>query len=154
MLTSKQESFCKQVALDEKNYSDAYRHSYSTDNMKDETIHRKAYELIENGKVTARIEELKASLDSKAIEKALYTREQSFNYLRDIQDKALKSEKYNDIIKAEELKGKLASLYIDTTKLIGDKDHPIESSININFIKPISDKIMKDKTPRTVEIEQ
>ena len=40
------------------NKSEAYRHAYDTDNMKPETINRKAKELFDNGKVTARVKEL------------------------------------------------------------------------------------------------
>ncbi len=42
------------------NASEAYRQAYETEDMKSETVHRKAKELMDNGKITARIEELKA----------------------------------------------------------------------------------------------
>ncbi|WGE88065.1 terminase small subunit [Actinobacillus equuli subsp. haemolyticus] len=58
-LTPKQEAFAlKYVELG--NASEAYRQAYNTDEMKSETVHRKANELMSNGKITARIDELKA----------------------------------------------------------------------------------------------
>jgi phage terminase small subunit len=66
-LTQKQEAFAQKMAelsFDSKdataNASDAYRFCYSTGKMKPETIHREAYALLQNPKVAARIDELKA----------------------------------------------------------------------------------------------
>ncbi|MCL5286301.1 MAG: terminase small subunit [Nitrospirae bacterium] len=58
-LTPKQEKFCLEY-LECGNASKAYRASYTTDKMKDATIHRKAYELLQNGKIAARIDGLRA----------------------------------------------------------------------------------------------
>lgn len=57
-LTAKQEKFCQGVAKG-LTYSDAYREAYNAKKMKMETINRKAAELMNNGKITARVEELK-----------------------------------------------------------------------------------------------
>lgn len=38
--------------------SEAYRHAYNTENMKPTSVNRKAKELFDNGKITARMEEL------------------------------------------------------------------------------------------------
>ena len=57
-LTAKQEKFCQGVAKG-LTYSDAYRKAYDADKMKAETINRKAKELIDNGKIAARIDKLK-----------------------------------------------------------------------------------------------
>ena len=56
-LTLKQEHFVK-AYIEAGNASEAYRIAYDADKMKAETIHRKANELISNGKITARIEEM------------------------------------------------------------------------------------------------
>lgn len=57
-LTDKQEIFCKEyVKTDNKSLS--YRIAYDTANMKDETIHNKAYALSLQGDIRARIDELK-----------------------------------------------------------------------------------------------
>lgn len=55
----KQENFA-QYFVETGNASEAYRKAYKADGMKPETVHRKAKELMDNGKITARIEELQA----------------------------------------------------------------------------------------------
>ena len=60
-LTIKQEKFCH-VYMETGNASEAYRQAYSCSQMKPETINRKAKELIDNGKVTARLQVLKEKL--------------------------------------------------------------------------------------------
>lgn len=53
-LTPKQESFCYKY-IETGNASKAYRQSYDTENMKPASINRKAKELLDNGKIAARI---------------------------------------------------------------------------------------------------
>jgi len=56
-LTPKQERFAqKYVELG--NASEAYRQAYDASDMKPETINRKAKELLDNGKITARVDHL------------------------------------------------------------------------------------------------
>lgn len=56
-LTIKQEKFCiKYVECG--NASEAYRYAYDCSKMNPATVHRKAAELLNNGKITARIKEL------------------------------------------------------------------------------------------------
>jgi len=59
-MTPKQEKFC-QVYVETGNASEAYRQAYDAEKMKPQTINRKAHELIENGKIAARIEALMAA---------------------------------------------------------------------------------------------
>ncbi len=56
-MTPKQEAFCLSY-IELGNASAAYRRAYDADLMKDTTINRKAKELLDNGNITARIEEL------------------------------------------------------------------------------------------------
>lgn len=56
-LTVKQENFCNYY-VESGNASEAYRKAFSCENMKAETINRKAKELMDNGKITARVKEL------------------------------------------------------------------------------------------------
>lgn len=58
-LTPKQEAFCLRY-LETGNASDAYRHAYDAEKMKPESVHRKAFELLQNVKIAARLAELKA----------------------------------------------------------------------------------------------
>lgn len=59
MLTPKQEKFAQSVALENMNYSDAYRSAYNTDKMTDKTVNEKASLLKDEGKIKARIQELR-----------------------------------------------------------------------------------------------
>ncbi|WP_439293946.1 terminase small subunit [Lonepinella sp. BR2882] len=58
-LTPKQETFCL-AYIETGNASEAYRQAYNVEQMKPESVHRKAKELLDNGKVAARIEQLQA----------------------------------------------------------------------------------------------
>lgn len=64
MLTPKQEKFCQKY-LETGNASEAYRQSYNAEKMKPESINRKAKALIDNGKIAARINELKAKIEKR-----------------------------------------------------------------------------------------
>ena len=58
-LTPKQEKFCHAIVAGE-GQSQAYRKSYDTTKMAPNTIHRKAHELMADGKIAARLESLRA----------------------------------------------------------------------------------------------
>jgi len=64
-LTIKQENFCNYY-IETGNASEAYRRSYSCDKMKDETVNVKASELLNNGKITVRVEQLQAELQKRS----------------------------------------------------------------------------------------
>lgn len=57
-LTPKQEKFC-QVYIETGNASEAYRQAYDVKKMKSETVTVKASELLKNGNITVRVEQLK-----------------------------------------------------------------------------------------------
>lgn len=61
MLTPKQEAFA-QAYVELGNASEAYRRAYNAGNMKTETIHVKACELLGNGKVADRVAELQENV--------------------------------------------------------------------------------------------
>ncbi len=56
-LTPKQTRFC-QLYIETGSASEAYREAYNSRNMKPTTINRKAKELLDNGKITARVKKL------------------------------------------------------------------------------------------------
>lgn len=60
-LTIKQDNFCNYY-IESGNKSEAYRRAFSCSNMKPETINRKAVELLNHGKVRARVSELQSEL--------------------------------------------------------------------------------------------
>ena len=57
-LTPKQEGFCL-AYLETGNASEAYRRVYDAGRMKPKSIHRKAFGLLEQVKITARLKELR-----------------------------------------------------------------------------------------------
>ena len=57
-LTPKQENFCL-AYLETGNASEAYRRAYDASGMSDTSINRKAKELVDNGKIAARLDELR-----------------------------------------------------------------------------------------------
>lgn len=75
-LTAKQEAFAQAIA-DGLNQSDAYRKAYDASSMTDAVINVKACELLKNGKVKVRVDELRGKLEAKA----LWTREMSVQTL-------------------------------------------------------------------------
>ena len=60
MLTPKQEAFCQRY-IETGNASAAYRLSYDAAAMKPESVNRKAKELLDNGKIAARLAELRSA---------------------------------------------------------------------------------------------
>lgn len=71
-LTSKQEHFCQCIA-DGMTQADAYRAAYDASKMSAGALHVEASKLLDNPKLSLRVQELKAKLASKA----LWTREMS-----------------------------------------------------------------------------
>ena len=61
-LTDKQERFAQAFIECGENATEAYRQSYGVKTMKPETVSRKAHDVAHNGKVLARINELRAEL--------------------------------------------------------------------------------------------
>ena len=65
-LTQKQENFCLEY-IKCGNASEAYRRAYNADKMKPEVINVKACELLKEGNITVRVNQLKERAESKAI---------------------------------------------------------------------------------------
>ena len=75
-LTPKQEAFCL-AYLQTGNASEAYRRSYSAENMKPETVSRNAKALLDNSKIATRLAELNAA----AVSAAVMTRQEALERL-------------------------------------------------------------------------
>lgn len=107
-LTQKQENFCL-AYIESGNASEAYRSAYKAERMKSATINRKAAELMDNGKITARLEQLRAPVR----ERAQITLESHLERLNHLSLMAEQAEQYSAAIKAEESRGKVAGLYVE-----------------------------------------
>lgn len=115
-LTIKQENFCL-AYIETGNASEAYRRSFNAVKMKPETINRKAKELIDDGKISARISELRKPV----IEAAQITLESHLSDLKELRDKAANDAKWGPAINAEVARGKASGLYVE--KVIGAGDN-------------------------------
>lgn len=107
-LTAKQDAFCL-AYIESGNASEAYRKSYNSKNMKPETVNRKANELMTNGKITARLEQLRKPVR----ERAQITLESHLERLNHLSLMAEQAEQYGPAIRAEESRGKAAGLYVE-----------------------------------------
>jgi len=119
-LTQKQEAFCI-AYLETGNASEAYRQAYSTRNMKPASINVKASELLANGKIAVRLDELR----KPAIEAAQITLESHLADLKMLRDKALEAEQFSAAIAAETNRGKAAGLYTEKHEHSGPGGGPI-----------------------------
>ena len=66
MLTTQQEAFAQNIIMG-MSQADAYRNAYNTKKMSDKTVWENASRLINNSKVKARVNELRAQVAQKAI---------------------------------------------------------------------------------------
>lgn len=138
-LTQKQESFCL-AYLETGNASEAYRRSYDASDMAPATINRKAKDLIDNGKITARVAELRAP----AAARAQLSLEQHLNDLRRLRDLAEASEKYGPAIQAEVARGKASGLYVEKQEITGKDGGPVQSVTRIELVAMSDDDSSKD----------
>lgn len=124
-LTIKQEKFCK-VYIETGNASEAYRQSYNCENMNGATINRKAHEVLENGKITARLDELR----SKHAERHNTTVDDLIEELNDTRNVALSAliPQCSSAIAATMGKAKLLG-FIDKKEENKDKDD-LASALN------------------------
>jgi len=126
-LTPKQERFCA-VYLETGNATEAYRSAYDTSAMLKSTVWRKAKELIENGKITARLAELRAPV----VEAAQITLAGHLQTLGELRDKAIAAGKYGPAIQAEIARGRASGLYVERTELSGPNGGPIHAVADVS----------------------
>lgn len=108
-LTIKQEQFCL-AYMQTGSGAEAYRTAYSAENMKPATIHRRAFDLLENGKVQARLAELR----QPALERAEMTLEAHLAELAALRDQAKEKGMLSAAVAAEVSRGKAAGIYRQT----------------------------------------
>ena len=139
-LTPKQEAFAL-AYLETGNASEAYRRAYDAEGMKPESINRKAKELIDSGKIAARVEELRAPVR----EAAQITLKQHLDDLKRLRDLAEASEKYGPAIQAEVARGKASGLYVEKTEVTGANGGPLQIT-RIELV-PLTRDDDADQTP-------
>lgn len=123
-LTPKQESFC-QTYIESGNASEAYRTAYNCENSKPATINRKAKELLDNGKITARVDQLREGHQKRhEVTVDSLTKE-----LEEARELAKKTDSPSAMVSATMGKGKLHGLIIDRSKIAGDPDEPLKIDV-------------------------
>ena len=110
-LTPKQEAFCL-AYLETGNASEAYRRAYDAENMKPESINRKAKDVIDNVKIAARIEALR----KPALKRAQMTLEGHLADLQMLRDKALEADQFSAAISAEIARGKASGVHVEKSE--------------------------------------
>jgi hypothetical protein len=122
-LTAKQEAFAQGIA-DGLGQADAYRMAYDAEGMKDNTIYSKASVLMSDGKVAARVAQLK----SQVAEKQLWTREMSVKGLMSA---------YRIALEAKASTGMTAA--VKELNIMHGYNEPTKLAVNMHF-KPITDE--------------
>ena len=128
-LTQKQETFCLEY-VNTGNASEAYRRAYDADRMKPETIHRKAAELLENGKISARIEALRKAAEDKAIASAKRIQ----RFWTEVMENT--AEETKDRLKASELLAKAKGMFVERREVSGQGGGPVILKIGDKEIDP------------------
>lgn len=113
-LTGKREAFCL-AFMETGNQSEAYRVAYDAGNMKAETIHKRASELMGNREVKGRI----AELQQMAAERALVTVQSLTQELEEARALALREGQSAAAVSASMGKAKLHGLLVDKAAVTG-----------------------------------
>ena len=122
MLTAKQEAFARNIALEDMNYSDAYRSAYNTSGMTDKTVNEKASKLKDSDKIRTRIAELReASVTPKVISRT--KREERLSELAVDEDP-------NVAMKAIDLLNKMQGVYVQ--KVEADVNNKVNITIELS----------------------
>jgi hypothetical protein len=122
-LTAKQEAFAQGIA-DGLGQADAYRMAYDAEGMKDSTVYSKASIMMSEGKIKARVDELKAQI----AEKQLWTREMSVKGLMSA---------YRIALEAKTSTGMTAA--VKELNIMHGYNEPTKLSVDVKF-KPITDE--------------
>ncbi|MGJ8685848.1 MAG: terminase small subunit [Spongiibacteraceae bacterium] len=114
-LTPKQETFCL-VYIETGNATEAYRQAYKPKSTTDSTLNRNAVKLLDNTKIVAMLEKLRAPVRAKA----QITLESHLDDLKRLRDIAEQENQLSSAISAEVSRGKASGLYETRVKVDAD----------------------------------
>lgn len=127
-LTPKQENFAL-AYLETGNASEAYRRVYNpAPTTKESTISRSAKSILDNPKIIARLEELRAPIR----EKACLTLEEHLSTLERLRNLAEQSEQFTAAITAETNRGKASGLYVERR----ENKTTLDGSVTVKYELP------------------
>lgn len=109
-LTQRQEAFCLGF-VETGNGSEAYRRAYKPRRMSAKSIHEKASHILAQGKVQARVAELRGNAAGKAV----FGLVEHLAELDRLKALAEANKNFPAAIKAEELRGRVSGFYVDRT---------------------------------------
>lgn len=107
-LTAKQEKFALEI-IKGANQADAYRTAYSAGKMKDKTIWKRSSELMADGEVAGRVDELRAPV----IAAARYGLKEAMNQAQEAFDLGLLTQNASAMVAAVTLRAKLNGLLVE-----------------------------------------
>ena len=123
-LTDKQEAFA-QAIFEGANFSDAYRKSYDAANMSAASIHTEACLLVQNPKVSQRLEQLNAEREQQ---RRMQSLSRSDFVLKQLTDEALNPDNSDGArVRALELLGKSVALFTDKVETEDKTERDAES---------------------------
>lgn len=121
MLTPKQEKFCQCIALENMTKTDAYKTAYDASNSTDKTANEKGCRLASQGKIQARIQELRGQVMSSKI----MTAQERLEWLTQVIQS--NSESTKNRLTAAEIMNKMQGEYVQ--KVVAD----VDTHVNINI---------------------
>lgn len=120
-LTPKQEAFCL-AYIETSNATEAYRRAYDCQRMKPESINRKAKDLLDNGKITARLTELRQPI----MDRHSITVDSLLIELEQARKVAIEDRSPTAAVSATMGKARLLGLDKQVTQLTGPNGGPIQ----------------------------
>lgn len=124
MLTDKQESFARAIALDGMNQSDAYRACYDTETERQETVWDAASKLASHPEVAQRIAELRGETATPQIMNAQKRREKLTSIIEDPDSSP------REVMQAIDLLNKMDGEYVQKVQA----EVKSETTINIELV--------------------
>lgn len=119
-LTYKQQKFVMRYIQNGGNASEAYRYAYDCSKMSDKAINVEASKMLKNPNITLWIEHYQKNVQDFIDEEIMYSTNDAFQELEELQQKSMSSFKtFNIAMKAIENKCKLKGLFTDKVEVSG-----------------------------------
>ena len=119
-LTYKQQKFVMRYIQNDGNASEAYRYAYDCSKMSDKAINVEASKMLKNPNITLWIEHYQKNVQDFIDEEIMYSTNDAFQELEELQQKSMSSSKtFNIAMKAIENKCKLKGLFTDKVEVSG-----------------------------------
>lgn len=146
-LTYKQQKFVMRYIQNGGNASEAYRYAYDCSKMSDKAINVEASKMLKNPNITLWIEHYQKNVQDFIDEEIMYSTNDAFQELEELQQKSMSSSKtFNIAMKAIENKCKLKGLFTDKVEVSGGATVQMGSveidgnALTLNIGEPANEK--------------